>query len=107
MKQLLVEFGELEVSVDENDNGRGKDYIELNMVFPDLTFTEIKQRQAYDVKKLIGDVGGYIGLLLGYALLGMPGFVRKIYEFLRILRDYREKFLYGYQRRDGKIDSAI
>lgn len=48
------------------------------MAFRDLTFKEIKQNHAYDIKKLIGDVGGYIGLLLGYALIALPDFMFKI-----------------------------
>ena len=71
IKRLQVEF--LEKDCEEENN-----ILEFNMVFRDLTYKEIKQNRAYDTKKLIGDVGGYIGLLLGYALLGMPEFIRRI-----------------------------
>ena len=89
IRRLQVKFDEFE----EFDDYRGqmitgnvikeKDTIEINMQFGDLSFTEIKQSQAYDTKKLIGDIGGYIGLLLGYALLGMPGFMHRMYHLGR------------------------
>ena len=75
IKRLRVEF--LEKDCEEEN-----DILEFNMVFRDLTYKEIKQNQAYDTKKLIGDIGGYIGLLLGYALLGMPEFTRKMCEYI-------------------------
>ena len=89
IRRLQVKFDEFE----EFDDYRGQmimgnmikenDTIEFNMVFGDLSFTEIKQSQAYDTKKLIGDIGGYIGLLLGYALLGIPGFMHRMYHLGR------------------------
>ena len=81
-----TEIKKIQVDFSESDYRIEKDTMELSMAFTDLTFTEIKQSQAYDVKQLIGDVGGYIGLLLGYALLGMPGFLRKMYELLKMDR---------------------
>lgn len=67
----------------EKDSDTMEDVIEFNIVFKDLKFKEIKENRAYDVKKLIGDVGGYIGLLLGYALLGLPEFMYRVYGFLK------------------------
>ena len=73
-----TEIKKLQVEFLEKDCKEETDILEFNMVFRDLTYKEIKQNRAYDTKKLIGDVGGYIGLLLGYALLGMPEFIRRI-----------------------------
>ena len=92
IKRLQVEF--LEKDCEEENN-----ILEFNMVFRDLTYKEIKQNRAYDTKKLIGDVGGYIGLLLGYALLGMPDFIRRICESL-----YRTLFK-NMDRANNKLSS--
>ena len=43
------------------------------------TFRVTKQVRAYDVDSLIGNVGGYIGMFLGYALLNLPEFLRIIF----------------------------
>ena len=48
------------------------DMINYNMIF-----------RAIDVQSLIGTVGGYIGLFLGYSLLEMP---KKILAFLHKLK---------------------
>ena len=37
--------------------------------------------RAYDIGSLVGDVGGYIGLFLGYALLNLPQFLRLLFDF--------------------------
>ena len=39
--------------------------------------------RAYDIGSLVGDVGGYIGLFLGYALLNLPKFLRVLVNFGR------------------------
>ena len=39
------------------------------------TFKEIKQVRAYSGQSLVGNMGGYLGLFLGYALLGVPSLV--------------------------------
>ena len=42
-------------------------------------FRVTKQVRAYDVDSLVGNVGGYIGMFLGYALLNLPEFLRIIF----------------------------
>ena len=36
------------------------------------TYHETQQIRAYDFESLVGDVGGYMGLFLGYAILNLP-----------------------------------
>ena len=43
--------------------------------FRQTSFREIKQIRAYDIDSLVGNMGGYMGLFLGYALLNFPSLV--------------------------------
>ena len=45
------------------------------MTYPSQEYKEIEQVRAYDVQSLVGNVGGYIGLFLGYALRELPTFL--------------------------------
>ena len=40
----------------------------------DDSFKQIKEKRDYEIQDMFGDIGGYIGLFLGYALLNIPGF---------------------------------
>ena len=39
--------------------------------------------RAIDAHSLIGNMGGYVGLLLGFSILQVPGFVAKVFEKIR------------------------
>ena len=52
--------------------------IMLQFLEPD--FKEIKQVKAFGIESLIGNVGGYIGLFLGYSILQLPDFVLSLYK---------------------------
>ena len=55
---------------------------------------EITQSRAIDVQALVGHIGGYIGLCLGYSFLQIPNFVRKIIHQMKKLywnRKYRKE----------------
>ena len=43
-----------------------------------LMFKEIKQIRAYNLQSLIGNTGGYVGLLLGYTILELPFLIIKL-----------------------------
>ena len=43
--------------------------------FRQTSFREIKQIRAYDIDSLVGNMGGYMGLFLGYALLNFRSLV--------------------------------
>ena len=54
--------------------------------------------RAIDVWQLIGNVGGYVGLCLGYCLLQVPEF---LYQLLKKMMDY-------YNKRKGTVaESAL
>ena len=45
---------------------------EVMLEFQDGTYMEIRQIRAYPIQALVGDIGGYLGLFLGFALLQIP-----------------------------------
>ena len=47
-------------------------YFVLKMEYKQGRFLETIQLKAYDMNSLVGNVGGYIGMFLGYALLNFP-----------------------------------
>ena len=51
-----------------------------------IYFQEFKQTQAIDWQKLIGNVGGYVGVCLGYTLLQIPLVLKNLLEkFIKLL----------------------
>ena len=64
----------------------------IDVAHAQSTYHETQQIRAYDIESLIGDIGGYMGLFLGYTILHLPNFfhvvmglVQKI--VLKIKRD--------------------
>ena len=70
-----TEIKRIQIDYEEQDFKEKEGVIDFTMAFRDPTYKEIKQNPAYDTKKLFGDIGGYIGLLLGYALIKLPEFL--------------------------------
>ena len=48
--------------------------------FLEPNFKEIKQVKAFGIESLVGNVGGYIGLFLGYSFLQLPNFLLSVYQ---------------------------
>ena len=55
---------------------------EVMLEFQDGTYMEIQQIRAYSIQDLVGDIGGYLGLFLGFALLQIPELLLKIYVWM-------------------------
>ena len=55
-------------------------YIEIDFWHRDLTYKEVKMICAFDMSALVGNVGGFIGLFLGYALVMIPGLLKTIWK---------------------------
>ena len=58
-------------------------YFTIRVSHRQTTFREIKQTRAYDVESLYGDIGGYMGLLLGYSILNLPSMILFCYGSIR------------------------
>ena len=52
-------------------------------------FQEFTQTRAIDWQALIGNVGGYVGVCLGYTLLHVPMLLANIYSFVIKLTSVR------------------
>ena len=48
--------------------------------YKQLTFHDTEQRKAYDGNDLIGNIGGYIGMFLGYALINLSDSLIAVFE---------------------------
>ena len=48
------------------------DFFEVQLLFPSSTYKEIIHVRAYDEERLVGNVGGCIGMILGLGLLQLP-----------------------------------
>ena len=46
-------------------------------------FKEIKQTRAYSLQSLVGNVGGYIGLFLGYAIMDLPPLINSFVSWIK------------------------
>ena len=61
--------------------------------YPNLKYRQIAHVQEYDVENLFGNIGGYIGLFLGYSLINFPRFVISSFDIIR------KKLLPGLNRK--------
>ena len=77
------EITKLDLSYDETDFDQLKDdQIELRMYFMSKAYKEIQQVRAYGLTSLFGNIGGFVGLLLGYALVHLPGSIHATFKYL-------------------------
>ena len=51
--------------------------------FQDATYMEIHQVRSYSIQDVVGDVGGYLGLFLGFAILQIPEFLFRVYFWIQ------------------------
>ena len=74
----------------------GQTYFACMFFYPSGAYIEKSYYYTYDFGDYVGDVGGYMGLLLGCSLLGFYDWFKRIYR--KMLRRMRKKY------RDGKKD---
>ena len=55
----------------------------MRVIHQPTDFRKIKQTKAYDLESLVGNVGGYMGLFLGYALLQLPALCMILWSFVK------------------------
>ena len=58
-------------------------YFNVTVMFIDHTYREIREVKAFGLLSMFGNIGGYIGIFVGYALLNLPDVVEKLKDFLR------------------------
>ena len=62
------------------DKGLSNDEVLLKVYYRSHTYREIGQIRAYNAMALFGNVGGFIGMLLGYAFVQIPMLVHTLFE---------------------------
>ena len=45
-----------------------KNFLELDVFYQDLSYEVIEQQRAFEFESLLGEIGGFLGLLLGLCL---------------------------------------
>ena len=55
-------------------------WFEIKLSIQTDTFKEIKQKRAYTPQSLIGNIGGYLGLLIGFTLLDLFKYIMTIHS---------------------------
>ena len=55
-------------------------WFRVSVIYEKQTYREIRQVRAYSVQSLVGNVGGYIGLFVGYSLLQIPELFKNVYN---------------------------
>ena len=78
------EISKLDIEYEEPDDVEyvPENQTQLDVYFRNNFYKEIHQMQAYTMMSLVGNVGGFVGLLLGYALVQIPGLMFMIYNCL-------------------------
>ena len=55
-------------------------YFHIIAQYRQIRFRQTTQVQAYNLDHLIGNIGGYMGLFLGYALVQFPNFFAELLD---------------------------
>ena len=61
------------------------DIFEIILEFMGDTYMEIEQVRSYGFQDVVGDIGGYLGLFLGFSLLQIPQIINAIMSGIEIL----------------------
>ena len=77
-EQRQSKFGRIP-SADEESSAQ------VGFTFKNKRYREIRYTQKFDIESLIGNVGGYIGLFLGFAIWQLPDLVKCIFNKLNIV----------------------
>ena len=84
IEKIQIDYIEENIpSVEENSGDDNEGWFILEFVVLTNKFKEIKQVRKYSVQSLVGNLGGYIGLCLGYAVVNIPTMILKIWNKLK------------------------
>ncbi|XP_055864283.1 uncharacterized protein LOC106077088 [Biomphalaria glabrata] len=72
---LTADLTDLRNQVKVDLNFQSKNFIILDIFFPDISYTVTEQQVAYDTVKLLSDIGGSMGLLVGSSAITLFEFV--------------------------------
>ena len=93
IQNILYSYEEKE-SLEDLAFGWGNDADKIFQVllqFTDGTYMEIQQVRGYGLGDAVGDIGGYLGLFLGFALLQIPEMLVTVMTWIGNLLDKRSR----------------
>ena len=78
IEKVQYDFEEVDFEDYYDINKTVRPWFGITLFFPEPSYKEIKQAQAYDIESFVGNAGGYIGLFLGYSLMCIPNWISKM-----------------------------
>ena len=89
LRKLMFDYEEFEVSSEEMkqvlpkmNTSHENRLMVINLSFLDPYLKVIKQTRSFGIESLIGNIGGYMGLLLGVSIIQLPRFCSHLYEII-------------------------
>ena len=70
---------DIEYEDPDDDHDVPENHTQITVYFRNNFYKQIIQVRAYSLMSLVGNVGGFVGLLLGYALVQLPGLISVIH----------------------------
>ena len=84
IEKIQIDYVEENIPSVEGKSGEDDEgWFILEFVVLTNKFKEIKQVRKYSVQSLVGNLGGYIGLCLGYALMNLPSIILEIWKNIK------------------------
>ena len=84
IQKIQIDYVEENIpSVGGNSDDDDEGWFILEFFVLTNKFKEIKQVRKYSVQSLVGNLGGYIGLCLGYALMSLPSIILEIWRNIK------------------------
>ena len=97
---VKVNYEVTEIDTEETDPAR----FTINFNYKDDQIKVIQMIRAYDLGALVGNVGGYIGLFLGYTLMMIPEILKRIGKFCADNSNIRTQVM---QNNDSVVEKQI
>ena len=88
------EIRKLDIEYEDPDDANDvpENHTQITVYFRNNFYKQIIQVRAYTLMSLVGNVGGFVGLLLGYALVQIPGLISIIHTYFdEKLHEYSSK----------------
>ena len=84
IEKLQIDFGEENIpSIEGKSEDDKEGWFNLEYIISTHKFEEVKQVRKYSEQSLVGNLGGYIGLCLGYAILNLPTMILEIWRNIK------------------------
>ena len=102
LEKLHFDYFEFDLQEDKDP------HMIISIVFVDMKFREIVSVRSFDVQSLFGNIGGYVGIFIGYALLQVPeALVRFIKKMRKIDTSTKNLTIRGYCIDAATVDNRI